>query len=397
MNDENQGTMARKPPVFDIYDYVTRLEEQVRLLHTEKNLIVSKNSQMEIEFQKMRKELDEMRKPPLIVGTAQEVNLEEKTAIIKNTNGLEFLVEFEKEHLDLIKAGSRVAMTQRSLKVVRVLNDIKDPRARAMEVIERPETNFSFIGGLKKETRELEEAVILPLLSPEKFEKLGIEAPSGVLLHGETGTGKTLLAKAIANKTNSTFIKITASELVRKYIGEGAELVRDVFKLAEEKKPSIIFIDELDAIGTIRSDETSGGDREVQRTLMQLLSEMDGFKKRKNIAIIGATNRIDVIDPALLRPGRFDRMVEIPLPDLNEREEIFAIHSGSMPLDDVNLRILAEKTDGASGAEIKAICMEAGMLALREDADFITQNDFLKAIDKVLGQEEEKSEEKMFS
>ena len=174
-------------------------------------------------------------------------------------------------------------------------------------------------------------------------------------------------------------------------------MVRDVFKLAEEKKPSIIFIDELDAIGTIRSDETSGGDREVQRTLMQLLSEMDGFKKRKNIAIIGATNRIDVIDPALLRPGRFDRMVEVPLPDLNEREEIFAIHSGSMPLDNVDLRELAELTDGSSGAEIKAICMEAGMLALREDNDFITQNDFIQAIDKVLGQEEKNEEEKMFS
>lgn len=396
MSDENQGTMVKKPPVFDIYDYVTKLEEQVRLLQTEKNLMQSKSSQMEIEFQRMKKELDEMRKPPLIVGTVQEVNEKEKTAIVKNTNGLEFLVEFEEEHKNLIKAGSRVAMSQRSLKVIRVLADIKDPRARAMEVIERPETDFSFVGGLKKEIRELEEAVILPLLSPEKFEKLGITAPSGVLLHGETGTGKTLLAKAIANKTKSTFIKITASELVRKYIGEGAGLVRDVFKLAEEKKPSIIFIDELDAIGSIRSDETSGGDREVQRTLMQLLSEMDGFKKRINVAIIGATNRVDVIDPALMRPGRFDRMVEVPLPDLNEREEIFAIHSSSMPLTEVDLRALAELTDGASGAEIKAICMEAGILALREETDFVSQEHFLQAIEKVLGSEE-KDEEKMFS
>ncbi|MBU2100364.1 AAA family ATPase [Candidatus Micrarchaeota archaeon] len=393
-NDE--GTTIRRQPVFDIYDYVTKLEEQVRLLQTEKSLIVSKNSQMEVEFQRMKKELELMRKPPLIVGIVQEINLLDNTAVVRNSNGLEFLVEFEETHKNEIKDGCRVAMSQRSLKVIKVLNDIKDPRAKAMQVIEKPEIDFSFVGGLKKEIRELEEAVILPLISPEKFEKLGIEAPNGILLHGETGTGKTLLAKAIAHKTNSTFIKITASELVRKYIGEGAGLVRDVFKLAEEKKPSIIFIDELDAIGTLRTDETSGGDREVQRTLMQLLSEMDGFKKRNNVAIIGATNRIDVIDPALLRPGRFDRIVEVPLPDVNEREEIFAIHSSLMPLKDVDLRELAELTDSSSGAEIKAICMEAGILALREEIDFVSQKYFLQAIEKVLGSEE-KDDEKMFS
>ncbi|MFH1663659.1 MAG: proteasome-activating nucleotidase [archaeon] len=392
---EEGNVSAKKTPVFDIYDYVTRLEEQVRLLETEKNLMKSRNSQIELEFQRMKKELEEMRKPPLIVGTAQEIN-EDNTLIVKNSNGMEFLVEFEETEKPFIKPGSRIALSQRSLKVVKVLADSKDPRARAMEIIEKPETSFDSVGGLKNQIQELEEAITLPLIYPEKFEKLGIEAPNGVLLHGETGTGKTLLAKAIARKTNSTFIKITASELVRKYIGEGAELVRDVFKLAEEKKPSIIFIDEIDAIGTQRSDDTSGGDREVQRTLMQLLSEMDGFKKRKNIAIIGATNRIDIIDPALLRPGRFDRIVEIPLPDVNEREEIFAIHSASMPLTEVDLRELAELTDGSSGAEIKAICMEAGILALRDDADFVSQNYFFKAINKVLG-EKEFFEEKMFS
>jgi len=395
MNDNNGSTSIRKQPVFDIYDYVTKLEEQVRLLRTEKDLMLSKSSQMEVEFQRMKKELDQIRKPPFIVGIVQEIN-SDNTAIIRNSNGIEILVEFEENFKAEIKVGCRVAMNQRSFRVMRILNDIKDPRARAMEVIERPEIDFTSIGGLKKEIQELDEAVSLPLISPEKFEKLGITAPNGVLLHGETGTGKTMLAKAIANKTHSTFIKITASELVRKYIGEGAGLVRDVFKLAEEKKPSIIFIDEIDAIGTMRSDETSGGDREVQRTLMQLLSEMDGFKKRNDIAIIGATNRIDVIDPALLRPGRFDRVVEVPLPDIEEREEIFAIHSALMPLKDINLRELAEITDGSSGAEIKAICMEAGIFALREDADFVEQAYFLKAINKVLG-EKENYEEKMFS
>ncbi len=395
MQEDEGSTLTKKQPVFDIYDYVTKLEEQVRLLSTEKELIRSKNTQIEVEFQRIKKELEAMRKPPLIVGAVQEVN-SDNTAIVKNANGLEFLVEFDDLFKELIKPGIRVAMTQRSLRVTRIVGELRDPRARAMEVIEKPEIDFSLIGGLKKQIMELDETVSLPLLAPEKFEKLGIDAPNGVLLYGETGTGKTLLAKAVANKTNSTFIKITASELVRKYIGEGAELVRDVFKLAEEKRPSIIFIDELDAIGTQRTDETSGGDREVQRTLMQLLSEMDGFKKRNNIAIIGATNRIDVIDPALMRPGRFDRMVEIPLPDVNEREEIFAIHSASMPLTNVDLRILAELIEGSSGAEIKAVCMEAGILALREESDFVSQEHFLKAIEKVLGNEE-KEEGKMFS
>jgi proteasome regulatory subunit len=393
MNEENSS--VRKQSVFDIYDYVTRLEEQIRLLKTEKDLIKTKNTQMELEFQKIKRELEEMRKPPLIVGIVQEVN-EDNTVIVRNSNGLEFLVEFGKEHKRKIKVGSRVAMSQRSLKVIRVLSDSKDYRVKAMEIIEKPEVEFSYIGGLKKEITELEETVSLPLIHPEKFQKLGIQAPNGILLYGETGTGKTLLAKAIANKTNSTFIKITASELVRKYIGEGAGLVRDVFKLAEEKKPSIIFIDELDAIASSRSEDSSSGEREVQRTLMQLLSEMDGFKERKGIAVIGATNRIEAIDPALLRPGRFDRIVEIPLPDLNARKEIFAIHSSSMPLQKVNLNALAELTDSASGADIKAICMEAGIFALRENSDFVFHKHFLKAIDKVLGKEENQ-EEKMFS
>ena len=263
-----------------------------------------------------------------------------------------------------------------------------------MEVIEKPKISFEHIGGLEEEIRELEEAVILPMTERERFEKLGIDPPKGVLLFGEPGTGKTLLAKAVANKTHSTFIGITASELVRKYIGEGARLVRDVFKLASEKKPSIIFIDEIDAIGSHRFDSSTGGDREVQRTLMQLLSEIDGFKELQGVAIMAATNRIDILDPALLRPGRFDRVIEIPLPDKQGLQQIFKIHSSRMNLSrDVDFSKLVEDAEGATGADIKAICMEAGIFALREKANKISKNHFEQALHKVLGDKLEIEEE----
>ncbi|MFQ5887710.1 MAG: AAA family ATPase, partial [Candidatus Hydrothermarchaeales archaeon] len=228
------------------------------------------------------------------------------------------------------------------------------------------------------------------LLKPELFEKVGIEPPKGVLLYGPPGTGKTLLAKAVAHETNSAFIKLIGSELVRKYIGEGARLVRELFKLAEEKAPSILFIDEVDAIGAKRMESATSGDREVQRTLMQLLAEMDGFNVRGDVRIIAATNRPDIIDPAMLRPGRFDRLIEVQLPDYVGRKEIFKIHTRKMNLSkDVDINELANKTEVASGADIKSICMEAGMFTIRDGREEITFKDFENAIDKVLGKFEE--------
>jgi proteasome regulatory subunit len=249
-------------------------------------------------------------------------------------------------------------------------------------LVDRPREDFTMVGGLDEEIQKLTEAVILPLTNPEKFDRLGINPPSGVLLHGPPGTGKTLLAKALARESKAAFIGLVGSELVHKYIGEGAKLVRDVFALAKEKEHAIIFIDEIDAIGTIRTDDTSGGDREVQRTLIQLLAEIDGFKERKNIKIIAATNRIDVMDPALLRPGRFDRIVEIPLPNKEAREKILRIHASPMNLSkDVDLVAIVNHTEGFTGADIKAICIEAGMYALREDARSVRHKHFMKAVD----------------
>nr|6HE4_H Chain H, Proteasome-activating nucleotidase [Archaeoglobus fulgidus DSM 4304]6HE4_I Chain I, Proteasome-activating nucleotidase [Archaeoglobus fulgidus DSM 4304]6HE4_J Chain J, Proteasome-activating nucleotidase [Archaeoglobus fulgidus DSM 4304]6HE4_K Chain K, Proteasome-activating nucleotidase [Archaeoglobus fulgidus DSM 4304]6HE4_L Chain L, Proteasome-activating nucleotidase [Archaeoglobus fulgidus DSM 4304]6HE4_M Chain M, Proteasome-activating nucleotidase [Archaeoglobus fulgidus DSM 430 len=261
----------------------------------------------------------------------------------------------------------------------------KDPMVYGFEVEEKPEVSYEDIGGLDVQIEEIREAVELPLLKPELFAEVGIEPPKGVLLYGPPGTGKTLLAKAVANQTRATFIRVVGSEFVQKYIGEGARLVREVFQLAKEKAPSIIFIDELDAIAARRTNSDTSGDREVQRTMMQLLAELDGFDPRGDVKVIGATNRIDILDPAILRPGRFDRIIEVPLPTFEGRIQIFKIHTRKMKLaEDVDFKELARITEGASGADIKAICTEAGMFAIREERAKVTMLDFTKAIEKVL-------------
>jgi proteasome regulatory subunit len=280
--------------------------------------------------------------------------------------------------------GTLVALNQRTLSILEILPSSKDPAVSGMEIISCPDTSFKDIGGLDEKIQEIREMVELPLVSPELFEQVGIDPPNGVLLYGPPGNGKTQLAKAVAGETSSTFIKVVASEFVRKYIGEGARLVRETFKLAKEKAPAVIFIDELDAIGATRTESSVSGDREVQRTLMQLLSEMDGFEKREDIKILAATNRPDILDTALLRPGRFDRLVEVPLPNKEGRSAIFAIHSKRMTLKDVDFNKLVDMTDNVSGAQIKAICTEAGMFAVRERRQHVTHRDFVRAIGKVM-------------
>tara|TARA_Y100000310_G_scaffold345828_1_gene470710 strand:- start:2751 stop:3938 length:1188 start_codon:yes stop_codon:yes gene_type:complete len=378
----------KKKGSYDVYDYVFSLEGQLKGLQTEKQMTTARISQLQLDLERLRKEITELKTPPLVVGTISEV-LPDGSAVVKNTNGMEFLVNSMKGFEGELEAGNRVAMNQRTLVITKVLPEIKDWRVSSMEVIEKPKITFEDIGGLIEQTRELDEAVILPLLNPKGFSDLGIDPPSGVLLHGAPGTGKTLLAKAVANKTNSTFISLSGSDLVRKYIGEGSRLVKDVFKLAVEKKPSIIFIDEIDAVGSHRY-ATSNGDREVQRTMMQLLAEMDGFEEVEGVKIIGATNRLDMLDHALLRPGRFDRLIEVPNPDEKSREKIFEIHASKMKLDPkINLTELAVLTDGFTGADVKSVCTEAGIFALRENKKKISLKHFNEAIQKVTKKPEE--------
>jgi proteasome regulatory subunit len=364
--------------------------QRVKYLEDRKRDLENDKIQIERELRKLKSELERLRTPPLIVGTIVD-SLDNGKVVVKSSAGPNFVVNSSQfvDSSDLI-SGARGAMNQQSFAVIDILPWEKDPAVVTMEVEDRPTVSYQDIGGLEEQIQEIKETVELPLLHPELFEKVGIEPPKGVLLFGPPGTGKTLLAKAVAHETNSTFIRLIGSELVRKYIGEGARLVRELFKMAMEKAPSIIFVDELDAIGAKRTEASTSGDREVQRTLMQLLAEMDGFNSRNNVRFIGATNRLDIIDPAMLRPGRFDRLIEVVLPDFVARQSIFAIHTRSMNVaEDFDLKDLADSNEGASGADIKAICTEAGMFAIRENRDTVTKNDFDQAIEKVLKKKEE--------
>ncbi len=362
-----------------------RLMEDLQNAETEKRYSESELFRLQKDITRLRNELERLKSPPLIIGSLRDV-LPNHRAVVKSTTGPDFVVSVSSyvPDEDLI-VGSRVSLNKQTLSIMDVLPSSVDPVVSGAEIVDKPNITYDDIGGLKTQMMELREAVEDPLLRPELYAKVGIEPPKGVLLVGPPGTGKTLMAKAVANATQATFIRLVGSELVQKYIGEGARLVRELFELAKEKAPSIIFIDELDSVGAKRLDVTTSGDREVQRTLMQLLSELDGFTPMSNIKIIGATNRPDILDDALLRPGRFDRIIEVGLPDVDGREQIFKIHTARMNIeDDISPRDLAESTDGLSGAEIKNMCTEAGMLAIRNDRDTVTKEDFDNAKKKIL-------------
>jgi proteasome regulatory subunit len=360
------------------------LREQIRQVESDKRYIETQKIRYEREVRKLKSEIEQLRSPPLVIGTVTDV-VDSSRVIVRSSAGPRFLVRSSMcIDPDQLKPGVRCTLNQQSLAVIDILPESYDAAVYGMEVVDTPEESYADIGGLDRQIVEIREAVELPLKRPEVFDRIGIEPPKGVLLHGPPGTGKTLLAKAVAHETNAYFLRVVGSELVQKYIGEGARLVRELFELARKKSPTIIFIDEIDAVGASRTEATTSGDREVQRTLMQLLAGMDGFERRGDVKIIGATNRIDILDRALLRPGRFDRIIEIPLPDVEGRLAILNVHSRKMTLDEeVNLREIAFLTEGKNGADLRAICMEAGMFAIRQDHDSVTRTDFLNAIEKI--------------
>ncbi|MEM3362800.1 MAG: proteasome-activating nucleotidase, partial [Thermoplasmatales archaeon] len=339
---------------------------QLKTAEEEKKYIEMENKRLSDEVERLKRELNRLKLPPLLIGSIEDV-IDERRVVIRSSTGPSFLV-YASEHIptEKLTVGTRVALNKATLSVISVIPEAYDPAVVAAEISEKPSVTFDDIGALDQQIREIKEMVELPLLNPDIFRKVGIDPPTGVLLVGAPGTGKTLLAKAVAHNTNATFIRVVASELVRKYIGEGARLVRELFDLAKKKAPSIIFIDELDAIGSRRIDSSTSGDREVQRTLMQLLAEIDGFEPLGNVKLIGATNRPDTLDEALMRPGRFDRIIEIPLPSREGRIEILKIHTRKMNLKDVDLAKIADITEGFSGADLRASVVEAGMFAIRE-------------------------------
>ena len=330
----------------------------------------------------LRKENNQLKRMPLFVAVVVDMLGNGEIYLRQQGNNQEYLTHVDEDLYRTIKPGTKVAVNN-SLSVVRVVGNIYDSRVRVMELEASPDVTFEQVGGLIAQIEEVREAVEYPLTKPEIFERIGVEPPKGILLHGSPGTGKTLIAKAVAHEARATFIRMSGSELVHKFIGEGAQLVRELFALARERAPSIVFIDEIDAVGSIRTNDGTSGSAEVQRTLMQLLAEMDGFNTRGDVRIMAATNRVDMLDPALLRPGRFDRVIEIPLPDSASRYEILRIHSERMHLIGVRLDRIAEQTEEFSGAELQAVCREAGMIAVRREALSVTHADFLAAVVKV--------------
>ena len=355
---------------------------------TSSNPYEEENRIMKETINRLKEEIERFKASPLMVCEVREIF--GNTSVIKIPNGNQFLVNISNE-CEKLKSGDLILVEQKNLTIIKKIPITRRFNVEKFVIVEKPTITWDEIGGLNQQIQEIKEVVELPLKKPELFKKIGITPPKGVLLYGEPGTGKTLLAKAVAASTNSTFIEVVGSELVQKFIGEGAKLVKEIFEFARKKAPAIVFIDELDALAAKRIEVGTSGEREGNRTFMQLLAELDGFKPLDNVKIIGATNRKDILDPAVIRPGRLDRLLNIPLPNKEARLEIFKIHSKNMSFDkNINIELLTSKMEGFSGAEIKAVCTEAGYFAIRSNRTFVTKEDFLKAIDKV--KEEEKAE-----
>lgn len=390
-------------PTDDIIARTRLIENEIKMLRNESVRLGHENKSIEAMIKDNSEKIKINKQLPYLVGNIVElldvepeegtegasVDLDSqrkgKCAVIKtSTRQTIFLPVIGLVEAEKLSPGDLVGVHKDSYLVLDTLPAEYDSRVKAMEVDERPTEEYSDIGGLDKQIQELVEAIVLPMTHKERFVNLGIRPPKGCLLYGPPGTGKTLMARACAAQTNATYLKLAGPQLVQMFIGDGARLVRDAFALAKEKAPAIIFIDELDAIGTKRFDSDKAGDREVQRTMLELLNQLDGFSSDDRIKVIAATNRIDILDPALLRSGRLDRKIEFPLPTEEARARIMQIHSRKMNVNsDVNFEELARCTDDFNGAMLKAVCVEAGMIALRREAVELNHEDYMEAIQEV--------------
>uniref|UniRef100_G1PIV4 26S proteasome regulatory subunit 8 n=1 Tax=Myotis lucifugus TaxID=59463 RepID=G1PIV4_MYOLU len=374
--------------------YLSKIEElQLIVNDKSQNLrrLQAQRNELNAKVRLLREELQLLQEQGSYVGEVVRA-MDKKKVLVKVKQQRRWSLANEKSlPFSQVTPNWRVALRNDSYTLHKILLNKVDPLVSLM-MVEVPDSTYEMIGGLDKQIKEIKEVIELPVKHPELFEALGIAQPKGVLLYGPPGTGKTLLARAVAHHTDCTFIRVSGSELVQKFIGEGARMVRELFVMAREHAPSIIFMDEIDSIGSSRLEGGSGGDSEVQRTMLELLNQLDGFEATKNIKVIMATNRIDILDSALLRPGRIDRKIEFPPPNEEARLDILKIHSRKMNLTrGINLRKIAELMPGASGAEVKGVCTEAGMYALRERRVHVTQEDFEMAVAKVMQKDSEKN------
>jgi len=370
----------------DLQVKLSEKTQDVRRLEAQRN---EKNSQVRM----LREEIQLLQEQGSYVGEVVKP-MDKKKVLVKVHPEGKFVVDIDpKIDMANVTPNARVALRNDSYVLHKILPNKVDPLVSLMMVEKVPDSTYEMVGGLDKQIKEIKEVIELPVKHPELFDALGIAQPKGVLLYGPPGTGKTLLARAVAHHTDCTFIRVSGSELVQKFIGEGSRMVRELFVMAREHAPSIIFMDEIDSIGSSRIESGSGGgDSEVQRTMLELLNQLDGFEATKNIKVIMATNRIDILDPALLRPGRIDRKIEFPAPKEEARKDILKIHSRKMNLTrGIDLGKIAEMMPGASGAEVKGVCTEAGMYALRERRVHVTQEDFEMAVAKVMQKDSEKN------
>jgi 26S proteasome regulatory subunit T6 len=389
LNTEQQDDSVR--------DYYKSKIQELEIKIKEKQLNFMRLQAMRNELNdsvvKLREEVKHLLKASSVVAEVIKV-LGKETVLVKTSSEGKLIVKVDKSiKMEELKTNTRVTLkSEEKLKINRILPSRVDPLVSLMRVEKVPDSTYDSVGGLDEQIKEVREVIELPIKHPEIFDALGIAQPKGVIMFGPPGTGKTLLARAVAHHTDCTFIRVSGNELVQKYIGEGARLVRELFVMARQHAPSIIFMDEIDSIGGQRIDDDSRGDSEVQRTMLELLNQLDGFEAAQNIKIIMATNRIDILDEALLRPGRIDRKIEFPNPNEIARIDILKIHSRKMNLvRGIDLQKISTMLAGASGAECKAVCTESGMFALRERRMHVTQDDFEMAVAKVMKKDDEKN------
>jgi len=381
MASSSTGIQQRKQDALKAYR--AKMQEHENMSEGLKNLRFSLRD-LEKDFQKTEDDIKALQSVGQIIGEVLK-QLDTDRFIVKASSGPRYVVSYRPTlPLHKLKSGTRVSLDMTTLTIMRILPREVDPMVYNMSLEDPGGASFAGIGGLSEQVRELREVIELPLMNPELFLRVGIKPPKGVLLYGPPGTGKTLLARAVAATMSTNFLKVVSSAIVDKYIGESARLVREMFGYAKEHEPCIIFMDEIDAIGGRRFSEGTSADREIQRTLMELLNQMDGFDSLGRTKLIMATNRPDTLDPALLRPGRLDRKIEIPLPNEQGRLEILKIHaSGVNKGGEIDFEAVVKLSDGFNGADLRNVCTEAGMFALREDREYVTQEDFMKAARKV--------------